>query len=958
MQKKFKGTIVILLMLCTSILVFGSGKQEAKQPTLTKTEKIVPTAAPTSQPVLEQPKTDNNENQYIIADFEDAALAMRLYKGDKSTLEVEFTNDIVQEGAQAVKVTASTSDWTGIEIVVPKGKGDWSLLRTLKMWVLGSDSGVEVKVVIEDAQQEQFTQSFFDNFEGWKQVALPIAGFKSRVDWQATTATVDGKINYPINFLHYFTSNGGETILYYDTILVTDDGKPKVADEIVKIVEKIVPAYKLKDLAANYDLTVGAAVTPAELKVPELAEVLARDFSTMTAGNEMKFYVIKKDKDVYNFAPADQLMQFATAKKIAMRGHTLVWHSYMPEWLEKGKWSKDELMALLKEYITTVVSRYKGQINVWDVVNEVFDENGTLRDGKTSVWYRVCGEDYIEQAFVWAHAADPAAKLYINDYNVEEVNAKSTGVYNLVKKLLAKGVPVHGFGAQFHLIEDSPPNFTKIYNNVKRFAELGLEVQFTEVDIRIKGTVTEEKLKHQAEMYSEIFNIALAFDKVTNVTTWGVSDAYSWIPDVFPGYGNALLFDRNFNPKPAYNAVQVTLVAGPQTAQYETVEVKSRMLLPFKAMKTDKAPVLDGTITAGEWDASVVYPFAFNQLDPKDQRLPAKTDLDGNWRVLYQGNTLYGVVRRMDDVTITNVANSWENDTLEVFFGIDEDFVQLRALPGMDFEANSYKGKKKVVWSAAGDVAEFSIELPPAALEGKIIGWNIALADNDGTDSRKSQVYPVYGANQGYQGNDFAEIEFVKKDKAGERLGKAHNVMPFKAVSVTTVPVIDGKANPGEWDNAVLYSFAFNQLSSSDLTNPPTADLKGDWRIVYNGKTIYGMVKRTDDVTNISAANSWENDTVEVFFDLNGTFVQLRTLVGKDFEANSYKGNQKAVWSATGDILEFSVELPADSLKGTLAGWNIGLADNDGNATREHQLYPINGTNIGYQGNELGNIQF
>jgi endo-1,4-beta-xylanase len=319
----------------------------------------------------------------------------------------------------------------------------------------------------------------------------------------------------------------------------------------------------LKDLAAPHQLLIGAAVTRGKLRTPAFKEVLLREYNALTPENELKFDALKRVEDSYNFGPADEIVNFGAANGFKVRGHTLVWHAAVPAWFRNKAWTRDTLLAFLKDYITTVVTHYKGKIAWWDVVNEVCDDAGRLRDGSSSFWYGQLGDEYIEQAFRWAHKADPDAKLFINDYGVETVNPKSTGLYELVKKLLAKGVPVQGFGMQAHMTEEGTPDFASVAANIKRFTDLGLEVHITELDVRMRGAGDQVQLKHQAEIYRGFIKTALANPRVTCVTTWGISDADSWIPGVFPGYDLPLLFDRQYRPKPAFFAVAEALSAKP-----------------------------------------------------------------------------------------------------------------------------------------------------------------------------------------------------------------------------------------------------------------------------------------------------------------------------------------------------------------------------------------------------------
>jgi endo-1,4-beta-xylanase len=210
----------------------------------------------------------------------------------------------------------------------------------------------------------------------------------------------------------------------------------------------------------------------------------------------------------------------------------------------------------MNDHIALEVGRYKGRLAAWDVVNEPFNEDGTYRQ---TLWYNGLGVDYIAQALTAARAADPAAKLYINDYNVEGVNAKSTALYNLVRDLKARGVPIDGVGLQAHLILGQVPS--TLQQNIQRFADLGLDVAITELDIRMQLPATEAKLAQQRTEYEAVVKACVAVTRCTGLTVWGFTDSDSWIPDTFPGEGAATPYDENYAPKPAYYGI-VTALGG------------------------------------------------------------------------------------------------------------------------------------------------------------------------------------------------------------------------------------------------------------------------------------------------------------------------------------------------------------------------------------------------------------
>ncbi len=246
----------------------------------------------------------------------------------------------------------------------------------------------------------------------------------------------------------------------------------------------------------------------------------------------------------FNWSEADQIVAFAQAHHQQVRGHTLVWHNQNPSWLTNGTWTQAQLSTLLQNHISTEVGRYKGEITAWDVVNEPFNEDGTYR---STLWYDGLGATYIAQALTWAHTADPAAKLYINDYNVEGVNAKSTALYNLVKSLKAAGVPIDGVGLQAHLIVGQVP--ATLQQNIQRFADLGVDVAVTELDVRMALPADSTKLAQQKADFKSVLAACVAVTRCVNVTVWGFTDSDSWVDSTFPGYGAATPYDANYAPK-------------------------------------------------------------------------------------------------------------------------------------------------------------------------------------------------------------------------------------------------------------------------------------------------------------------------------------------------------------------------------------------------------------------------
>ena len=317
-----------------------------------------------------------------------------------------------------------------------------------------------------------------------------------------------------------------------------------------------VPRDSLRVLASKVGLRIGTAVnTDALATNAQYRQIAAEQFSSVTAENVMKWQVVEPTQGTYDWSAADQLVSFAQANSQLVRGHTLVWQNQLPDWLTTGTYTPAQLRDLLHRHITDEVSHFKGQIWQWDVVNEAFNDDGTMRD---TLWLRAMGPGYIADAFRWAHQADPGALLFYNDYNIEGIGAKSDAVFALVKQLRAEGIPINGVGAQGHL--DTKYGFPdQMQQNLQRFADLGLKVALTEVDVRTTLPVTTPEQLAQNADHSQMLGACLLVRQCISYTVWGFGDAYSWVPGVFKGEGSASIYDESLQPKTQYFAVQQVL---------------------------------------------------------------------------------------------------------------------------------------------------------------------------------------------------------------------------------------------------------------------------------------------------------------------------------------------------------------------------------------------------------------
>jgi endo-1,4-beta-xylanase len=329
------------------------------------------------------------------------------------------------------------------------------------------------------------------------------------------------------------------------------------------------PPLTLRQAADRAGLLVGAAVRPSLFSEAAYSETLAREYNMVEPEDAMKWWVLRRNPE-FDFRAGDEVVGFAHAHGMKVRGHCLVWGRTNPAWLTEGGFTPAQLSRLLKEHITTVMKHYAGQVFAWDVVNEALDENG---QPKNSIWYNQPGIGladkglaYVEQAFRWAHEADPQALLFYNEAEAEGLNRKSDAVYAMVKDFRQRGVPIDGVGLQLH-VSRFDLDTQAIAANIARLTALGVQVHITELDVSLPvdpatGQFRKEYLLRQADVYRGVVRACLQSRGCTAIQTWGFTDKYSWSGSHSHGErGAALPFDRAYKPKPAYDALLEALAA-------------------------------------------------------------------------------------------------------------------------------------------------------------------------------------------------------------------------------------------------------------------------------------------------------------------------------------------------------------------------------------------------------------
>jgi endo-1,4-beta-xylanase len=306
-------------------------------------------------------------------------------------------------------------------------------------------------------------------------------------------------------------------------------------------------------IALSERIPIGAAVDWRHFKADDgYRHALIANYDGVTPENDMKFDALRPSATIYSFDRPDAIVELAERESLAVHGHALVFDSQLPDWVsERQKWAPGEVKEMLRSHIRTVVGRYRERVRSWDVVNEPMGKDGKLA---RTFFVRHLGPEYVDLALQFAREADPTAKLYINETAAEELNPVSDGLFELVRRLLAAGVPLDGVGFQFHSnIGPHAPRTGRARANLERFAALGLEIAVSEMDVRTttgSGTL-EERLIKQADVYSDVAGICAQQPACVRFTTWGVTDRFSWLG----AHERGLPFDWAGRAKPAWSAI-------------------------------------------------------------------------------------------------------------------------------------------------------------------------------------------------------------------------------------------------------------------------------------------------------------------------------------------------------------------------------------------------------------------
>ncbi|HKL78944.1 MAG TPA: endo-1,4-beta-xylanase [Mobilitalea sp.] len=492
-------------------------------------------------------------------------------------------------------------------------------------------------------------------------------------------------------------------------------------------------------------------------------ELTLKHFNAITAENIMKPEYMQPTEGSFNYLNSDVMVQFGQENGQNLVGHTLAWHSQSGKWLGRNV-TRDQAIEQLKSHITNIVGNYKGEFLSWDVVNEAINDGVSLpADGdwtkclRVTQWLTSIGPDYMAMAFTFAHEADPDLKLYYNDYNLND-KSKADIVYAMVKDLREQGIPIDGIGMQGHYSVDTP--IGSVEYSLKRFAELGVEISITELDVGVNGAspagLTEEQEIKQGLAYAELFQLFREYsDNIGRVTLWGYVDNKSWRSDRFP-----CLFNSDYTPKQAAYAV-----LNPE--KYILMnQVEEEVTEAIVAQAKYGTPIIDAEIDAIWNDSSVV--------EVKGQ-LTAWEGATGKVRVLWDEKFVYALFEVEDGVLNSSSPNAYEQDSVEIFLDqnngktafYEEDDGQYR----VNYDSVASFGSRpeitgftaKATRSGDGYLVEMAIPLVNLPTEGMKMGFEAQINDSNEMGMRQSIAKFSDMTDYSYQTTEkWAELELVK----------------------------------------------------------------------------------------------------------------------------------------------------------------------------------------------------
>lgn len=392
--------------------------------------------------------------------------------------------------------------------------------------------------------------SFIANWAGSVGAQSYLLDVSSNSDF---SSFVEGYEAFSVNGIYTEVSNLMPSTNYYYRVRSVSGDVQSSNSMVISLITEISSDMTLKDAAKDFYV---GTIVQANRMTGSHNEVINREFSSITAEYEMKMNIMYPNEGAYDWTAADAIVDYAVSNNLNLHGHALIWHNATPDWVVNFTGSDAEFETMIEDYITTVVTRYKGRITSWDVVNEAFnDGSGSYRN---SVFYQRMGADYISKCFQWARAADPDVLLFYNDYNMCNDQTKLEAVFTMVDDLMANSVDIDGVGFQMHISYNGPAK-QDIENATQKIIDRNLKAHYAELDIRAnpnndQNSLSETRSLEQKAKFKEIAEIYSALPTANKyaLTVWGLKDNESWLMDFYGHIDWPLLFDNSFQEKDAY----------------------------------------------------------------------------------------------------------------------------------------------------------------------------------------------------------------------------------------------------------------------------------------------------------------------------------------------------------------------------------------------------------------------
>ncbi|WP_438435163.1 endo-1,4-beta-xylanase [Gorillibacterium sp. sgz500922] len=838
--------------------------------------RIVETTPPPANPGGGTPSPGTGSALSLHADFEDGTPAGWASRtgGEK----VAISTDAAHTGSHSLAVTGRTETYQGPALDLTD-KATTGAKYRLSAWVrlLSGEPPAKMRMSLQVDKQ------------GTDTAYLTVVGNTDVTDAAWVHLSADYTLDSSFDKLSlYLETAEGTPSFYLDDFELDSIGTLPVQTDIPSVYE-----------AFRDDFPIGAAIEPEETS-GRYGELLTRHFDSIVAGNAMKWDATEPKENQFNFSRGDVLADYAKSRGIGMRGHTLLWHAQVPDWLFKhadgtdltsSAEDKALLRSRLENHIKNVVEHFNDIVYTWDVVNEVIDESQP--DGfRRSKWFEILGPEFIDDAFLYARKyAKPEATLIINDYGT--TNAKKRQfLYDLVKGMKARGIPVDGVGHQMHNTLESPSP-AEVKQTLEMFAGLGVENQVTELDVSVYpsgstpaySSLSDEVALKQAYYYRDLFRLFKSLKMtahLTGVTIWGMSDDKSWLSKPertdYP-----LLFDQQLQAKPAYWAL---------------VEPSKLPVLIENAVASQGTPAIDGKSEA-LWEAVSPLP-----VKTADGTSPA------SFKALWNADRLF-VYASIDD------ARNQAGDKVELYldgdnskspaYGSDDRHYTL-SRSGSPLEGVDYRVSER----AGGYVLEASVPLAGGVV-GRKIGFDVRVTD---ADTGAAAAWNDFTGSQDTDPSIFGTLTYGPALQLGEALPAS--------------PVVDG-LEEGVWAGAPAYA--------TNVQVEGTGGATATFKTLWDENWLYVFAHVVDASLSKASANAYEQDSVEIFLDRTNGKTAFYEPDDGQYRVN-YANEQTYNGAASADVfktatrqtdvgydVEAAIRLTPTAASGSLLGFDLQVND-------------------------------